>query len=60
MRMVMGIVKIEDIIGWDTNRGVFCADCESGPDDDADPIQEGDFDPSEYVVTCDRCNRRLV
>ena len=56
----MGIIKLEDVLGWDTKAGVFCTDCKTDPDEKATPIQEGDYDPSEYIVTCDKCHTRIV
>ena len=56
----MGIIKLEDVLGWDTEKGVFCTDCETDPDEEATPIEQGEYSPNEYIITCDKCHRRLV
>ena len=56
----MGIIKLEDVLGWDTKTGVYCTDCDQDLDEEATPIMEGEYDSNEYIVTCDKCHRRLV
>ena len=56
----MGIIKLEDVLGWDTKTGFCRTDCEPDPDVGATPIERGPYSPAEDIITCDTCNARLV
>jgi hypothetical protein len=57
----MGIVKREDIIGYATKDGVFCADCVDEPPDNIaedELICESKRD-EESLYFCDRCKKQF-
>jgi DNA-directed RNA polymerase subunit RPC12/RpoP len=53
----MGIVKSEDVIGWDEDGKIICSDC--GESGEGKPLTEDDFKEDD-VVTCDHCGRRIL
>lgn len=53
----MGRVKLDDVIGWESNNGrIFCDDCEKSGEN-LFPLTEADVE--DEVVTCDECKMRI-
>ena len=52
----MGIVKEEDLIGWDDNGKILCIDC--GDPSEAMPLTKDNFEETDIVI-CDDCGQRI-
>jgi hypothetical protein len=53
----MGIVKGEDVLGWEVEGKLFCVDCKED-DGEMKPLTKDDFDDEDYIL-CDECGKRI-
>jgi hypothetical protein len=54
---LMGILKQDDIIGWEHGSNILCSGCYDGTDEDK-PLTNDDFNEDDIVI-CDDCGIRI-